>query len=105
MVNGAGRSLKPQGYDSGPLPEIPEIGNRRSETGARNRPLRPPILIIARLWIARIEQAIAELKAAIDEWIEHRNQDPKPFTWTTTAKTILVKHRRAKKVLAKAGCK
>src|SRR6202023_1947482 len=48
---------------------------------------------------------IAELKAAIDEWIEHRNQDPKPFTWTATAKTILVKHRRAKKVLAKAGCK
>src|ERR1700719_2161804 len=48
---------------------------------------------------------VAELKAAIDEWIEHRNQDPKPFTWTATAKTILVKHRRAKKVLAKAGCK
>jgi hypothetical protein len=47
----------------------------------------------------------AELKAAIDEWIEHRNQDPKPFTWTATAKTILVKHHRAKKVLAKAGCK
>jgi transposase len=48
---------------------------------------------------------VAELKAAIDEWIEHRNQDPKPFTWTATAKTILVKHRRAKKVLAKAGRK
>jgi hypothetical protein len=46
---------------------------------------------------------VAELKAAINEWIEHRNQDPKPFTWTATAKTILVKHRRAKKVLAKAG--
>jgi hypothetical protein len=25
---------------------------------------------------------VAELKAAIDEWIEHRNRDPKPFTWT-----------------------
>src|ERR1700726_3097466 len=42
---------------------------------------------------------VTELKAAINEWIEHRNQDPKPFTWTATAKTILVKHRRAKKVL------
>jgi transposase len=48
---------------------------------------------------------VAELKAAINEWIEHRNQDPKPFIWTATAKTILVKHRRAKKVLAKAGRK
>jgi len=47
---------------------------------------------------------VAELKAAIDEWIEHRNRDPKPFTWTATAKTILVKHRRAKKVLANAEC-
>jgi transposase len=48
---------------------------------------------------------VAELEAAIDEWIEHRNKDPKPFTWTATGKTILVKHRRAKKVLAKAGRK
>jgi transposase len=38
---------------------------------------------------------VAELKAAINEWIEHRNQDPKPFTWTATAKSAL----------AKAGCK
>jgi hypothetical protein len=48
---------------------------------------------------------VAEVKAAIDEWIEHRNQDPKPFPLTATGKTILVKHRRAKKVLAKAGRK
>lgn len=48
---------------------------------------------------------VAELKAAIDEWIEHRNRHPKPFTWTATAKTILFKHRRAKKVLAQAGRK
>ena len=48
---------------------------------------------------------VAELKTAITEWIEHRNQNPKPFTWTASAKSILVKHRRAKKALAKAGCK
>jgi transposase len=48
---------------------------------------------------------VAELKAAIDEWIEHRNQDPRPFTWTATGTTILVKHRRAKKALAKSGRK
>ena len=50
---------------------------------------------------------VTELKTAIDEWIEHRNQNPKPFKWTASAKSILAKHRRAKKALAiaKAGCK
>jgi len=49
---------------------------------------------------------VAELKTAITDWIEHRNQNPKPFKWTATAKSILAKHRRAKKALAnvKAGC-
>ena len=49
---------------------------------------------------------VAELKTAITDWIAHRNQNPKPFTWTATAKSILAKYRRAKKVLAtvKAGC-
>ena len=37
----------------------------------------------------------------------HRNQNPKPFTWTAKAKPILASHRRAKKAMAivKAGCK
>src|ERR1700724_4632421 len=50
---------------------------------------------------------VTELNTAIDEWIEHRNQNPKPFKRTATAKSILAKHRRAKKALAiaKAGCK
>ena len=50
---------------------------------------------------------VTELKTAIDEWIEHRNQNPRPFKWTASANSILAKHRRAKKALAiaKAGCK
>jgi transposase/DNA-binding XRE family transcriptional regulator len=32
---------------------------------------------------------VAELKAAIDEWIEHRNQNPKPFTWTVVGVDVL----------------
>ncbi len=49
---------------------------------------------------------VEELKIAIADWIEHRNQNPKPFRWTATASSILAKHRRAKKALAfaKAGC-
>ncbi len=50
--------------------------------------------------------SVDALKAAIAEWIEHRNQNPKPFTWTATAKSILAKNRRAEKTLATAndGC-
>jgi transposase len=43
---------------------------------------------------------VAEIETAIAEWIQHRNQNPRPFTWTASAKSILVKHRRAKKALA-----
>ena len=40
---------------------------------------------------------VNELKAAISAWIEHRNHIPKPFKWTTSAKSVLAKYRRAKK--------
>ena len=43
---------------------------------------------------------VDELKAAIADWIAHRNQNPKPFKWTASAKSILAKHRRANKALA-----
>jgi hypothetical protein len=47
-----------------------------------------------------------ELVTAINQWIAHRNNDPKPFKWTASANPILVKHRGAKKALATvtAGC-
>lgn len=50
---------------------------------------------------------VEELKTTIANWIEHRNQNPKPFKWIAGAKSILAKYRRAKKTLAavKAGCK
>ena len=34
---------------------------------------------------------VTELEDAIHEWIEHRNQDPRPFTWIATADEILAK--------------
>jgi hypothetical protein len=65
--------------------------------------------LIAEITRQRIRRGIfhdvAELESAIDEWIERRNQDPKPFTWTATSKTILVKHIRAKNAVANAGRK
>ena len=51
--------------------------------------------------------SVTELEAAIVEWINHRNANPKPFVWTATARSITLKRNRAKKVLANiaAGCK
>ena len=52
-------------------------------------------------------RSVPELEAAIIEWINHRNAHPKPFIWTATAKSILLKRHRAKKTLANlaVGCK
>ena len=35
--------------------------------------------------------SVAELEHAIDRYINARNRDPKPFTWTASAETILNK--------------
>jgi transposase len=43
---------------------------------------------------------VPELEAAIAEWIEHRNQHPKPFVWTAKPTTIIAKYHRASKTLA-----
>ena len=51
--------------------------------------------------------SVPALEAAIVEWINHRNANPKPFVWTATARSITLKRNRAKKALANlaAGCK
>jgi transposase len=43
--------------------------------------------------------SVDQLKAAIVDWIEHRNQNPKPFVWTAKAGTIIDKYRRAREAL------
>jgi len=42
---------------------------------------------------------VSELEAAIRAYITHRNQDPRPFTWTASVKTILAKVRKANETL------
>jgi len=39
--------------------------------------------------------SVAELEAAIKEYVEHHNKDPKPFIWTKSARDILQKVIRA----------
>jgi transposase len=41
-------------------------------------------------------KSVAELEAAIHDYLDRRNADPKPFVWTKTAQTILDREARAK---------
>lgn len=44
-------------------------------------------------------KSVADLVAAIDAYIDSRNDDPRPFTWTASTQLILEKVARAKGVL------
>jgi len=42
---------------------------------------------------------VMELVTAIDSYVDHHNENPKPFIWTASAKDILEKVKRARKTL------
>jgi transposase len=42
---------------------------------------------------------VDQLEAAINDWIEHRNRQPKPFVWTAKPNAIIAKYRRARAAL------
>ena len=44
--------------------------------------------------------SLPELKTAIEDWIEHRNNNPKPFSWTKSSKKIVASSRHARQKLA-----
>jgi len=44
-------------------------------------------------------RSVADLISAIERFLEHRNANPKPFTWTATAEAIVEKVARARAVL------
>ena len=46
-------------------------------------------------------KSVDELKAAIHDYLEKHNANPKPFKWTATANSILEKNARARAVLEK----
>ncbi len=46
-------------------------------------------------------KSVKELIQAIMDYIDHHNNDPKPFVWTAKADDIITKYRRAKAVLDK----
>lgn len=49
--------------------------------------------------------SVPELIAAIEEYIEHNNADPKPFTWTKSADQIIEKVKRGRVALEQARAK
>lgn len=44
-------------------------------------------------------KSVPQLKAAIMEYLDNHNRDPKPFVWTKSASQILEKVARAKQAL------
>ena len=44
-------------------------------------------------------RSVAQLEAAILEYLDHHNADPKPFVWTKSAATILEKVARGRQAL------
>ncbi len=98
--------------DSYPAHKIPTV-KRWLE---RHKRFTPHFTPTSRSWLILVERLIAEitrwrnrrgtftdvmeLTTAIAGWIQHPNQNPEPFIWTTPAKYILAKHHRARKSLA-----
>ena len=41
--------------------------------------------------------SVADLRAAINRFVEETNSDPKPFVWTADAKRVLAAVKRGKK--------
>jgi transposase len=46
--------------------------------------------------------SVADLIEAIEDYIAHHNEDPKPYKWTKTAEEIIEKVRRGRVALADA---
>ena len=46
-------------------------------------------------------KSVADLIAAIQSYVDHHNNHPKPFVWTAKAENIIAKYRRAQAVLDK----
>jgi hypothetical protein len=44
-------------------------------------------------------KSVAELEAAIRDYLDHHNADPKPFGWTKSATDILEKVARGRQAL------
>jgi hypothetical protein len=42
---------------------------------------------------------VIELVTAIEDYVDHHNERPKPFIWTASASDILEKVKRARKTL------
>jgi transposase len=47
--------------------------------------------------------SVSDLKQAISDYLDHHNEDPKPFIWTAKAEDILAKVTRAREALARVG--
>ena len=44
-------------------------------------------------------RSVGELVAAIEDYLQHYNDNPKPFVWTASVDAILAKVNRCKAIL------
>jgi len=44
--------------------------------------------------------SVAQLETAVDDYLEDRNRDPRPFVWTASAEAIIEKVQRGNETLA-----
>jgi hypothetical protein len=44
-------------------------------------------------------RSVDELKVAIQEYLDHRNANPKPYHWTAKPEAVLAKVAKAKEML------
>lgn len=49
-------------------------------------------------------KSVKKLVTAIDQYLDQRNQNPKPFVWTASVQTILAKLERAEGALEALRC-
>jgi hypothetical protein len=47
-----------------------------------------------------VSRSVADLQSAITTYLDHRNENPKPFKWTASFADILAKVQRANRTVA-----
>jgi hypothetical protein len=73
-------------------------GHREIEPYSLYRPSPRPsaaAAMTASVRLAAGRRRRGDLKAAIRDYLDHHNANPKPFVWTKTAAVVLAKERRA----------
>ena len=82
-----------------PLRERQSQGRRQLERVSLQGAFLAGVFTVIAARVGRFGEWFAELEAAIQEYLNKHNADPKPFVWTAPAASILKKVRRGRQAL------